>query len=216
MKRILMLALLSVFVTVAFAHANSGYGKGKNKQTATTESDAKSEDASKTKKVGKPVTLTGEVLDLYCYMQHPETSTGAEHAKCAKSCMAKGLPVGYMVNGKVYTIIGKDHQPVNAIVADYVGTKSTITGTVINHHGVNAIELATIAPAAEKSGKGTKQASTKPDNKAKMYTCSMHPEVHADKPGTCPKCGMDLVPMAAKEKGEDGEKDDEKDGEKDD
>ncbi len=26
-----------------------------------------------------------------------------------------------------------------------------------------------------------------------MYTCSMHPEVTSDKPGKCPKCGMDLV-----------------------
>lgn len=26
-----------------------------------------------------------------------------------------------------------------------------------------------------------------------MYTCSMHPEVISDKPGKCPKCGMDLV-----------------------
>lgn len=25
------------------------------------------------------------------------------------------------------------------------------------------------------------------------YTCPMHPEVHSDKPGKCPKCGMDLV-----------------------
>lgn len=29
-------------------------------------------------------------------------------------------------------------------------------------------------------------------NKA-VYTCSMHPEVKLDKPGACPKCGMDLV-----------------------
>jgi len=29
------------------------------------------------------------------------------------------------------------------------------------------------------------------------YTCPMHPEIHADKPGNCPKCGMPLV----KEKG---------------
>ena len=26
-----------------------------------------------------------------------------------------------------------------------------------------------------------------------VYTCSMHPEVLADKPGDCPKCGMPLV-----------------------
>lgn len=28
------------------------------------------------------------------------------------------------------------------------------------------------------------------------YTCPMHPEVHAMKPGQCPKCGMALVPEA--------------------
>ena len=27
----------------------------------------------------------------------------------------------------------------------------------------------------------------------KMYTCPMHPEVRSDKPGKCPKCGMELV-----------------------
>lgn len=25
------------------------------------------------------------------------------------------------------------------------------------------------------------------------YTCPMHPEIIRDKPGACPKCGMDLV-----------------------
>jgi len=26
-----------------------------------------------------------------------------------------------------------------------------------------------------------------------LYTCPMHPEVLKDKPGKCPKCGMNLV-----------------------
>jgi len=35
------------------------------------------------------------------------------------------------------------------------------------------------------------------------YTCSMHPEVVQDEPGTCPRCGMELVPReAADEKGD--------------
>jgi membrane fusion protein, copper/silver efflux system len=37
-------------------------------------------------------------------------------------------------------------------------------------------------PAQQQSGTQTKQ-----------YTCSMHPNVVQDKPGKCPKCGMDLV-----------------------
>ncbi len=28
---------------------------------------------------------------------------------------------------------------------------------------------------------------------SKTYTCSMHPEVISDKPGKCPKCGMELI-----------------------
>jgi histidinol phosphatase-like enzyme len=27
----------------------------------------------------------------------------------------------------------------------------------------------------------------------KTYTCPMHPEVKSDKPGKCPKCGMNLI-----------------------
>ena len=33
-----------------------------------------------------------------------------------------------------------------------------------------------------------------------LYTCPMHPEIIQDKPGNCPKCGMTLVPVDAKEK----------------
>ena len=35
---------------------------------------------------------------------------------------------------------------------------------------------------------GSRKATGKP-----VYTCVMHPEVQSDKPGKCPKCGMDLV-----------------------
>jgi hypothetical protein len=31
-----------------------------------------------------------------------------------------------------------------------------------------------------------------------VYTCTMHPEVISDKPGKCPKCGMDLVAKKVK------------------
>ena len=31
--------------------------------------------------------------------------------------------------------------------------------------------------------------------KSTRYTCTMHPEVIRDAPGSCPKCGMTLVPL---------------------
>lgn len=40
--------------------------------------------------------------------------------------------------------------------------------------------------------------STNHKHTAETYTCSMHPEVLSDNPGSCPKCGMRLVKVEAK------------------
>jgi len=39
----------------------------------------------------------------------------------------------------------------------------------------------------------TKSETTTPAVAGVQYTCPMHPEVVSDAPGSCPKCGMDLV-----------------------
>ncbi|MAZ00559.1 MAG: efflux transporter periplasmic adaptor subunit [Micavibrio sp.] len=38
---------------------------------------------------------------------------------------------------------------------------------------------------------------------AEQYTCPMHPHYVADRPGTCPICGMDLVELASEQESED-------------
>ena len=43
-----------------------------------------------------------------------------------------------------------------------------------------------------KSAPATPHAATK----GTQYTCPMHPEIEQDSPGSCPKCGMALVPVA--------------------
>jgi Heavy metal binding domain len=42
------------------------------------------------------------------------------------------------------------------------------------------------------------KVSPSPAMAHQKYTCVMHPDVVSDKPGKCPKCGMELVPMKPK------------------
>ncbi len=42
------------------------------------------------------------------------------------------------------------------------------------------------------SGQNDKTTQTATTGKV-LYVCPMHPEETSDKPGKCPKCGMDLV-----------------------
>lgn len=37
---------------------------------------------------------------------------------------------------------------------------------------------------------------------APVWTCSMHPQIRQDKPGKCPLCGMDLIPLKTGSQGE--------------
>ncbi|GEP97723.1 efflux RND transporter periplasmic adaptor subunit [Chitinophaga cymbidii] len=60
---------------------------------------------------------------------------------------------------------------------------------------LKAVALASIAPAVfliACSDPGKKEAV---GDKKQTYTCPMHPQIVQDKPGTCPICGMDLVPF---------------------
>jgi Cu(I)/Ag(I) efflux system membrane fusion protein len=33
------------------------------------------------------------------------------------------------------------------------------------------------------------------DAEQTIWTCAMHPQIRMDKPGKCPICGMDLIPL---------------------
>jgi len=55
--------------------------------------------------------------------------------------------------------------------------------------------LAAIAMLGLGSCKNKDTKTQTETTKKQTYTCPMHPQIVSDKPGSCPICGMDLVPF---------------------
>ena len=91
---------------------------------------------------GEAKKITGEVIDMACYIDH--NATGEKHADCAKKCIASGLPVGIEADdGKTYLLIG-EHKPMNSELAQYAAKTITVEGKVVSRDGINMIENAVI------------------------------------------------------------------------
>ena len=95
-------------------------------------------------KAGTQITVTGEVLDMACYLDHG--AHGDKHADCAKMCISSGLPVGIKsTDGTVYLLIG-DHKPANDKLADYGAKTITVKGKFVTRDGINLLENIEIVP----------------------------------------------------------------------
>ena len=86
--------------------------------------------------------LTGEIVDITCYLDHG--SSGAAHAECARSCIAKGMPVGILSGGKLYAVVIGSHESPNEKLADMAGKMVTITGHKLEKNGMRAIDMETV------------------------------------------------------------------------
>jgi hypothetical protein len=73
------------------------------------------------------ILVTGEVLDMTCYIA--SNLTGPDHAECARICIRNGSPAGIKAqDGKVYLLTGEPGQSINAELADYAAKIVTIKG----------------------------------------------------------------------------------------
>ena len=82
------------------------------------------------------VTVTGEVIDTYCYSM--AGAKGEGHRKCALECVSKGIPVGLLEDGtnKVYVLLpNKDKSSLPQTVVDNMARKVTITGKIVESGG---------------------------------------------------------------------------------
>ncbi len=86
---------------------------------------------------GAVQTLTGEVVDLMCYLDHG--AVGEKHRECAAMCIQSGGPVGLLVGDKVYLVIG-DHKPINDKLSPLAAQTVTLKGKVVERAGMRMIE----------------------------------------------------------------------------
>ena len=81
---------------------------------------------------GEKVTLKGEIIDVWCYMEGGDH--GKDHKECGIACIKAGNPVGLLDDkNNVYILMGgkKDHQPAKELLVDKVSETVTIEGTLV-------------------------------------------------------------------------------------
>ena len=90
--------------------------------------------------------VTGEVVDLSCYLHHPDTSTGSGHRKCAETCAKKGLPMGLLTSDKQVFLLLEDHDNPKAYAAALAkaAQQATVEGDKVTVGGVQAIVVESV------------------------------------------------------------------------
>ena len=86
-------------------------------------------------------TLTGEVVDVFCYLSHGKEGLGAGHAGCAKKCIESGLPVAIKVGDQLYLAAMASHDPANKTLAALAGKQVTVHGQVLEKDGQHLISI---------------------------------------------------------------------------
>ena len=118
MRRVIVLGMLLVSAPSAYAHEEQG-------------------------QAGEQ-TLTGEVVDVVCYLSHGKDGLGKAHADCAKKCIKSGLPVALKVGDQLYLAANADHTAANARLVELAGEQVTVRGSVMERDGQHLITISSV------------------------------------------------------------------------
>jgi len=91
--------------------------------------------------------LTGEVVDVFCYLSHGEEGRGKGHSNCAKKCIQGGLPVAIKVGDQLYLASMADHTAANATLAELAAEQVTVRGKVMERDGQRFIAISHVEKA---------------------------------------------------------------------
>jgi len=96
---------------------------------------------------GGEQTLTGEVVDVFCYLNHGKDGLGKGHAECAKKCIKSGLPVAIKVGDQLYLASMADHTAANQPLVDLAAQQVTVRGKVMERDGQHLIAITKVEKA---------------------------------------------------------------------
>lgn len=113
--------------------------------SATTEEAAATPANKAWLKKGHAVTLTGEVVDLSCYLQLGKK--GEAHKACGAKCVANGEPAGLLTKaGKVYMLMAEQHHPrrdgqvsLAQEMSSQMGQTITVSGMLMKNGGIPTV-----------------------------------------------------------------------------
>ena len=94
---------------------------------------------------GKVVTVTGEIIDLSCYLQLGKH--GEKHKACGTKCIANGQPIGLLTKqGGVYLLMEEEHDPrrdglteFRKAAGDHFAHVMEVTGTETSVRGIHTV-----------------------------------------------------------------------------
>jgi predicted lipoprotein with Yx(FWY)xxD motif len=97
---------------------------------------------------GDQVTLTGHVIDVYCYSTMG--AKGESHKACATACAKAGEPLAILTSdGTVYMpVSNKPGDPQNPRLLPFVEGEVTVTGLHRLVNGLHTIQIQTIKAAS--------------------------------------------------------------------
>lgn len=92
-------------------------------------------------------TVTGEVLDLSCYLT--QGAKGPDHAQCAKACVKGGQPMGLLAeDGTVFLLGAGEDKDQFAALKELAGEMAEVTGSKSERGGMKMV----VVEKAKKAG----------------------------------------------------------------
>lgn len=113
--------------------------------TPTTEEAATKPEQKDWLKRGKTATITGEIVDVSCYLQLGKR--GPAHVECGRKCVTAGQPGGLLdAKGDLYLLVPEQHHPrrdggvsLRTWIASHMGAQATISGVLNEEKGQRAL-----------------------------------------------------------------------------